>query len=69
VYGEGEWKVRKHGYTKRRTWRKLHLCVDEAGGEIEAEELTDVSVDDAEVTEELLKQTKAEVEQMSADGA
>src|SRR6202522_980841 len=21
VFGEGEWKVRKHGYTKRRTWR------------------------------------------------
>jgi hypothetical protein len=35
VYGEGEWKVRKHGYSKRRTWRKLHLAVDEATGEIE----------------------------------
>lgn len=23
VYGEGEWKVRKHGYSKRRTWRKV----------------------------------------------
>jgi hypothetical protein len=20
IFGEGEWKVRKHGYTKRRTW-------------------------------------------------
>jgi hypothetical protein len=69
VYGEGEWKVRKHGYSKRRTWRKLHLCVDEASGEIEAEVLTDASVDDAEITEELLKQTKAEIEQMSGDGA
>lgn len=69
VYGEGEWKVRKHGYSKRRTWRKLHLCVDEASGEIEAEVLTDASMDDAEVTEELLKQTKPEIEQMSADGA
>ena len=69
VYGEGEWKVRKHGYSKRRTWRKLHLCVDEASGEIEAEVLTDASMDDAEVTEELLKQTKPEIKQMSADGA
>jgi hypothetical protein len=25
VYGEGEWKVRKHGVGKRRTWRMLHL--------------------------------------------
>jgi hypothetical protein len=21
VYGEGEWKVRQHGVSKRRTWR------------------------------------------------
>ena len=27
VYGEGEWKVRQHGYSKRRTWRKVHLAV------------------------------------------
>ena len=25
VFGEGEWKVRQHGWSKRRTWRKLHL--------------------------------------------
>jgi len=30
IYGEGEWKVRQHGVSKRRTWRKLHLAVDEA---------------------------------------
>ena len=30
VFGEGEWKVRQHGYSKRRTWRKLHLGADEA---------------------------------------
>ena len=29
IYGEGEWKVRQHGYGYRRTWRKLHLGVDE----------------------------------------
>ncbi|MBW4427835.1 MAG: transposase [Nostoc desertorum CM1-VF14] len=34
VYGEGEWKVRTHGVGKRRTWRKLHLGVDEGSGEI-----------------------------------
>ncbi len=30
VFGEGEWKVRKHGYPKRRTWRKIHvgMCAD-----------------------------------------
>ena len=34
VYGEGEWKTRQHGVSKRRTWLKLHLSVDEASGEI-----------------------------------
>ncbi|WP_421204104.1 IS5 family transposase [Aeromonas enteropelogenes] len=28
VYGEGEWKIRKHGKEKRRVWRKLHLVAD-----------------------------------------
>ena len=28
IYGEGEWKVRQHGSSKRRTWRKLHLSVN-----------------------------------------
>jgi IS5 family transposase len=69
VYGEGEWKVRKHGASKRRTWRKLHLGVDEASGEIEAQVLTDAATDDAEVTEQLLEATQAKVEQVSGDGA
>lgn len=69
VYGEGEWKVRQHGYSKRRTWRKLHLGVDEATGEIEAELLTGAGVDDAEAAASLLKQTQAEIEQLSGDGA
>jgi hypothetical protein len=34
VYGEGEWKTRQHGISKRRTWRKLHLGADESTGEI-----------------------------------
>jgi len=36
VFGEGEWKVRQHGYPSRRTWCKVHLGVDEASGEIVA---------------------------------
>ena len=34
VYGEGEWKVRQHGWSKHRTWRKVHLGVDEQSGEL-----------------------------------
>lgn len=28
LHGEGEWKVKKHGWVKHRKWLKLHLLVD-----------------------------------------
>ncbi len=34
VFGEGEWKVRKHGTDKRRTWRESHIAVDFATRDI-----------------------------------
>ncbi|MCK6539553.1 MAG: IS5 family transposase, partial [Anaerolineales bacterium] len=40
IYGEGEWKVRQHGVSKRRTWRKLHLGANPEDGEIQAALLT-----------------------------
>lgn len=69
IYGEGEWKVRKHGYSKRRTWRKLHLSVDSAAHEIQAVALTEAGIDDAEAAQDLLSQTQAPIEKLSADGA
>jgi len=36
IYGEGEWKVRMHGASKRRTWRKLHVRANPEDGEIQA---------------------------------
>jgi Transposase DDE domain. len=69
VYGEGEWKVRQHGYTKRRTWRKLHVAVDESSGQIEAVVVTTNGVSDGEVLGDLLEQVQGEIRQVSADGA
>ena len=69
VFGEGEWKVRKHGYTKRRTWRKLHLGVDEATGMIHAVCLTKNDVDDAAQVEDMLDQVEVPVDTFSGDGA
>jgi Transposase DDE domain len=69
VYGEGEWKVRKHGASKRRTWRKLHLAVDAKTGMILAEELTENDVGDGEVLPKLLEQVDAPIEAVAADGA
>lgn len=69
VYGEGEWKVRSHGASKRRTWRKLHLQIDEATGEIVACAGSDNSVSDCEMFAPLLKENEQEIGQIGADGA
>lgn len=69
VYGEGEWKVRQHRASKRRTWRKLHLGVDEASGEILAAVVSTNNVSDSEVLPQLLDAIPEEIEQVSADGA
>jgi len=69
IFGEGEWKVRQHGYGKRRLWRKLHLGVDEATGMILTHKLTPCNVNDGPVLPELLAQLEGPLEQVSADKA
>lgn len=69
VYGEGEWKARQHGVSKRRTWRKLHLGVDEASGEILVAEVTTNDYRDSEILPSLLDAVADEIAQVSADGA
>jgi IS5 family transposase len=69
VYGEGEWKVRKHGYSKRRTWRKLHLAIDAESHEVQAVAVTEAGVDDAEAVDRLLEPIDREVASAAADGA
>lgn len=69
IYGEGEWKVRKHGYSKRRTWRKLHLGADPETGFIHCTSLTDNSTDDASQLADLLDQVEENIDEVSLDGA
>jgi hypothetical protein len=69
VFGEGEWKVRKHGYSRRRTWRKLHLAIDADSHEIQAVMVTEAKVDDAEMVDHLLKPIDRPVARAAADGA
>lgn len=69
VYGEGEWKVRKHGASKRREWRKLHLAEDVATGLIEAVELTTNSITDAQAVKSLLDQISDPINKFGGDGA
>lgn len=69
MYGEGEWKVRKHGYSKRRTWRKLHLGGNPDTGEVLAVVLTENSVSDDAVVREMLAQIEENLLSCAGDGA
>lgn len=72
VYGEGEWKQRPHGKSKRRTWRKIHIGLDPETGEITAERLTDHSKHDCSQVTPLLAETvetTGSVTHVGGDGA
>jgi len=69
VYGEGEWKVKMHGKSKRRAWRKIHLGINAFTGEVEAEELTEAFAKDAKHVAPLLAQIEEPIDLAALDGA
>ncbi len=71
VYGEGEWKVRQHGTSKRRTWRKLHIGMDPKSQEIIVSELTGngVGSGDVEIAEKLIGKVPKGIKRVFGDGA
>ena len=69
VYGEGEWKVRQHGYSKRRTWRKLHLAICPDSHEILFVKLTDNKVADHKIYPQFVKRAPKTVKRTYGDGA
>ena len=69
VYGEGEWKVRQHGWSKRRTWLKLHIAAGEATREILHVYVTTNDIDDGEALVDLLADVPETISQVSGDGA
>lgn len=60
--------MRTHGVSKRRTWRKRHLCGDEKTHEIIAAAATENSVADCQAFPELVAAIDDSIEQISADG-
>ncbi|XDJ35223.1 MAG: IS5 family transposase [Burkholderia sp.] len=71
VYGEGEWKVRQHGYSKRRTWRKVHLALNANTGQVHAALMTNQNVADGDALAKLLDQIPREkqIDVIGGDGA
>ncbi|NOK78435.1 MAG: IS5 family transposase [Chloroflexi bacterium AL-W] len=61
--------MRQHGYSKRRTWRKIHVRGHSDTQDMEAGLLTEANVDDAEGGMPLLAATDGEIAQVEADGS
>ena len=68
VVGEGEWKVRQHGDSERRTRIKLHLAIDPGSHEIRAAMVREPGVTDAEALPDPLEQEQGPIEGVEADG-
>jgi IS5 family transposase len=71
VRGDGEWQARKHGPSRRRQWRKVHLAMDAATGDIRAVEFTSSQKGDSPVLLDLLAQIPGDqpIGTVTADGA
>lgn len=71
MMGEGEWKTRKHGASRRRQWRKVHIGIDARTLDIRAIEVTTNAVGDAPTLPDLLAQIPADetIVSVGGDGA
>ena len=69
--GDGEWQVRRHRPGYRQQWRKVHLAMDAATGDIRAVEFTSSCEGGSPVLSGLLAQIPADqpVGTVTADGA
>lgn len=69
VYGEGEWKVRTHGKSKRRVWRKFHIGIDAETQDIVVFELTGNDVGEVASAVRMLDKIPGKLETVRGDGA
>jgi hypothetical protein len=67
VYGKDEWHQEKHAVSPTRTWRKLHLAIDEHH-HVLACELTTPEVGDTTATADLLSQITTPFDTFVWDG-
>lgn len=69
VYGEGEWKVKKHGKSKRRMWRKLHLAVCPDSHDVVVSYLSENSESDCEAAPKMTPHLPRSIKRAYGDGA
>jgi hypothetical protein len=69
--GVGEWHARKHGLSRRRPWRRVHLAIDTATSDIRAVEFTSSREGDSPTLPDLQDKTPddEQIGSVTADGA
>lgn len=68
VFGEGEWKVKVHGKSKRRRWIKIHIAMDEKSQEIIGLEVSQGTVADCEIGPKLIEKFPRSTKVVKGDG-
>jgi len=69
VYGQGEWHVKMHKASKRRTWRKLSLLVDPVSQEIIDNNLTTSNTHDSNAAKTMISKMPLSINTLWGDGA
>lgn len=67
-FGRDEWHQEKHKVSAKRSWRKLHVCVDDEHY-IHGSVLTDRFASDEGTVDELIEQVNVDTDHISLDGA
>ena len=67
-FGRDEWHQEKHKVSAKRSWRKLHVCVDDEHY-IHGSALTDRFASDEGTVDELIEQVNVDTDHLSLDGA
>ena len=71
-YGEGEWKVRQHGFSKHRMWKKMHITINIKTQEILSVRLTSNAIDDVQAALPMIEEIRGQVGRIESshnDGA
>ena len=69
VYGEGEWKLKKHGPSYHRGWKKIHIGMCVETQQIVVASISDKELGDSQALPELLEAIDGDVIEVIGDGA
>jgi transposase len=69
VYGEGEWRMHKHGPSYRRGWKKIHIAMCVETQQIVAASISEKELGDSQALPGLLDAISGDIAEVIGDGA